>query len=96
MWTTENTLQLIEDLHSTPCLWDVLCSEYKDRNKNGDAVSELAGKYVSVAELKKKLHNLKGQFRREQKKLTESKKDVEHRRKSVPGSATNHSCFFCL
>jgi hypothetical protein len=37
MWTRENTLRLIEDLHSLPCLWDVQTAEYKNSNKKSDA-----------------------------------------------------------
>ena len=61
MWTTEIPLKLIEDLHSMPCLWDPLSSAYKDRNKESDVVASLAVKYsVTVKELGKKLHTLKG------------------------------------
>lgn len=70
MWTSENTLKLIEDLHSLPCLWDVQSAEYKNRNKKIDAYDTLASKYsVSVMQVEKKIQALKTQFRREHRKL---------------------------
>jgi hypothetical protein len=55
-------LELIEDLHSTLCLWDPSPSAYKDRNK----------KLMSCLYLDKKFRTLKSQIRRECKKLTVS------------------------
>ena len=57
------------------CLWDVASLDYKNRNTRRDAIHELAIKYgVSDPEMGKKIHNLKSQFRRELKKVKESKK----------------------
>jgi len=42
MWTRENTLTLIEDLHPLSCWWDVQTAEYKNRNKKSDAYDTLA------------------------------------------------------
>jgi hypothetical protein len=75
MFSVETTLQLIEDFQAMSCLWDVASMDYKNRNKRRDAMHELAIKYgVSDPEMEKKIHNLKSQFRREHKKLKESKK----------------------
>lgn len=75
MWTSENTLKLIEDLHSLPCLWDVRSAEYKDRIKKDDAYVTLANKYsVSVMQAEKKIQALKTQFRREHRKCVVSKR----------------------
>lgn len=61
MWTTDSTIQLIEDLQMRRCLWDVSASEYKDREKKAEAVAELAQKYnVTTSEMDKKIHTLKG------------------------------------
>jgi hypothetical protein len=42
MWTSENTLALIENLHLLPCSWDIQTAEYKNRNKKRDAYDTLA------------------------------------------------------
>ena len=74
MWTSENTLKLIEDLHSLPCLWDVQSTKYKNRNKKVYACDTLATKYgIRAIEVEKKIQTLKTQFRRERKKLVDSK-----------------------
>ena len=76
MWTTEITLELTEDLHSTLYVCGTPSpSAYKDRNKKSDVMASLAVKYsVTVEELDKKLHTLKSLFRRKHKKLTVSNK----------------------
>jgi hypothetical protein len=84
MWTSENTLKLIEDLHSLPCLWDVQSAEYKNRNKKVDACDTLATKYgVSAVEVEKKVQALKTQFRREHKKLVDSRRSWSCPRKAL-------------
>jgi hypothetical protein len=56
MWTGENTLKLIEDLHVLPCLWGVQTADYKNRNKESDAHDTLAKNYsVSAVEKEKKI-----------------------------------------
>lgn len=46
-----------------PILWDVLCKEYKDRNKKIDTITGLGKKYsVSFAEMENKIQSLKNQF----------------------------------
>lgn len=59
-WNQEKTIRLIEEFHARPALWDVTCSEYKNRNKKRDALQELANHFqTSIEELEKKLKNLK-------------------------------------
>lgn len=75
MWTTQKTLDLIEELHINICLWDVTSLDYRNRDKRAKALSELSQKFeVSVLEIDKKIHTLKSQFRREHKKLDEARK----------------------
>lgn len=75
MWNQELTMKLIEELHSRPLLWDVTAAKYKNRNKKGDALQELAECFkVSISEIDKKFKNLKTQFRREHKSLCAKKK----------------------
>lgn len=65
----------MEDLHSTPCLWEVRCVDYKNRNKKVDAYEMHANKYkISVSDIEKKIQMLKNQFRREHKKLLDSER----------------------
>ncbi|MPC46247.1 hypothetical protein E2C01_039961 [Portunus trituberculatus] len=33
MWSAEETLELIELIHSSPALWDVTCGDYKNKMK---------------------------------------------------------------
>jgi hypothetical protein len=35
----------IEDSQSNACVWDVHCADYKNHNKDGDAIDFLAKKY---------------------------------------------------
>lgn len=82
MWTTETTLSLIEMLHATPSLWDMTCSDYKNQGKKKDDVQRLANKYdVSFVDMDKKIHSLKTQFRREHKKVTDSKRSGSYPKK---------------
>jgi hypothetical protein len=41
MWSNERVLTSIEDLQSSACLWDVHCTDYKNRNKKGDVIDFL-------------------------------------------------------
>jgi hypothetical protein len=84
MWTSENTLKLIKDLHSLPCLWYVQSAEYKNRNKKVDAYDTLASKYsVTVMQVEKKIQALKTQFRREHRKLVVSKRSESSPKKAA-------------
>lgn len=71
MWSNEKVLKLIEDYHASYCLWDVTSPDYKNRVKRKVALESLAAKHnVTVAEIEKKIHNLKTSFNRERKKNT--------------------------
>lgn len=79
------TLHLIEDLRCNPCLWDSTSSEYRDRKKKSFVLESLAIKYQTIpSDVEKKIHGLRTQFRREQKKLEGFKKENPSReRKST-------------
>lgn len=75
MWSTEKTLHLIESFHSASCLWDVTLSEYKNRDKKKVELNNIAKKLdLPVADVDKKIHNLKTQFYREHRKVKQEKK----------------------
>lgn len=55
LWSTDLTLQFIEEMHSHRCLWDVSFTDYRNRELKSKTLTALAGKYsVSVAEIEKK------------------------------------------
>lgn len=62
-----------------PCLWDVKCKNYADRNLRNTAIEELVEKCKEVNHsankdfVMKKIHNFRCGFRRELKKIKESK-----------------------
>lgn len=75
MWSSEKTLLLIEDFHSSRCLWDVTSEDYKNRNKKRLTLEDIGKKYeTSASDVEKKIHNLKTQFYREHRKTKELKK----------------------
>ncbi|XP_073975988.1 uncharacterized protein [Rhodnius prolixus] len=73
MWTTEQTLKLIEELKWLPGLWENV-GYFKSKTKRHDALQELADKFnVKGREIVKRLYGLKSQFRREHKKISNPK-----------------------
>jgi hypothetical protein len=84
MWSNERVLTVVEDLQSHACLWDVHCAEYKNRNKNGDAISLIAKKLkLIITEVEKNNANLKGQFWRQHKTVVASKKSGSSPKKPI-------------
>ncbi|CAH1396344.1 unnamed protein product [Nezara viridula] len=76
MWSTENTLRLIDVFHNTPCLWNVLSDDYRDREKKKRCWNIIAQQFgVPVTDVEKKIHNLKTQFYREHKRVTKDRKN---------------------
>ena len=66
MWSNDKVLKFIEDYHGFTCLWDVTCSDYKNRVKRKAALESLATVHeVPVGDIEKKIHNLKSSFYRE-------------------------------
>lgn len=62
------------------CLWDIRCKDYSNRDKKKDAYSELLVVYklikpeVSIDDVKKKINTLRSNFRKELKKIHDSKR----------------------
>ncbi|XP_050548015.1 uncharacterized protein LOC126909621 [Daktulosphaira vitifoliae] len=62
------------------CLWDIRCKDYSNRDKKKDAYSELLVVYklikpdASIDDVKKKINTLRSNFRKELKKIHESKR----------------------
>ena len=81
MWPNDKVLKLIEDYQACSCLWDVNCPDYKNQVKRRSAIESLAAKYeVSVADIEKKIHNLKTSFSRERKKIHDRQTATERER----------------
>lgn len=73
-WNNEKTTSFIEDYHNSPELWNNKISDYKDIRIKNDKLKQLASKYnCTVAEVKKKIKNLRSAFHRERKKLQSKK-----------------------
>ena len=81
MWPNDKVLKFIEDYQACSCLWDVNRPDYKNRVKRKSAIESLAAKYeVSVADIEKKIHNLKTSFSRERKKIHDRQTATERER----------------
>lgn len=65
---------------SYPCLWKIKSSEYKDRNKKDTAYTVLLRKLQEIEPnatkktVKAKINSIRGSFRREMKKIEDSKR----------------------
>lgn len=70
----------IEAYKSYPCLWKIKSAEYKDRSKKNAAYTVLIKKIQEMQPdatkqtVKAKINNLRGGFRREMKKVEDSKR----------------------
>lgn len=79
-WTKALTLHLIELYRQRPCLWNVKCEEYRNRDAKYKAYEELYNDVKSLDPLctveivKKKLNTLRSQYRKEVKQISTSKK----------------------
>ena len=74
MFSVETTLKLIEDFQARSCLWDVASLIIKIEIKGEMPCANLQSDTGYQIRRWKKNHNLKTQFRREHKKLKQSKK----------------------
>ncbi len=72
--------EFIELYKSYPCLWQTKSKDYKDRNKKDKAYGDLLKKLREVEpsadkkKVKDKINSIRGSFRREMKKIEESKR----------------------
>lgn len=72
--------EFIQLYQSFPCLWKTKSKEYMDRNKKNDAYKILTDKLKEVEEnatketVKTKINTLRGGFRREMKKVLNTKR----------------------
>ena len=58
-WTEEETIELIEQLESRPCLWDVYHTTYSKRDVKELAYAELSDQFeLPIAEIKSKVKRL--------------------------------------
>ena len=74
LWTEEETIELIEQLESRPCLWDVYHATYSKRDVKELAYAELSDQFeLPIAEIKSKVNSLRTQFNRELAKESKTK-----------------------
>ena len=80
VWTKEETTTLIDALKEFPCLYNVKSGDYKNRSLRDDAMKQIWEKVkclnerMTMEDIRKKINTLKGQFRKEIRALTLSKK----------------------
>jgi hypothetical protein len=55
MWSNERVVTFAEDLQSSACLWDVYCTDYKNRNKEVMWLFSCKKYEISNIEVEKKL-----------------------------------------
>ena len=74
-WIREEIEQLITEYEARPLLWDVLSVDYRNRIKKAETWTSLAEKMgKEVAEVQRKMHNLRNQFNQELKKKSREQK----------------------
>ena len=74
LWTEEKTIELIEQLESRPCLWDVYHATYSKRDVKELAYAELSDQFeLPIAEIKSKVNSSRTQFDRELAKKSKTK-----------------------
>ena len=73
-WTRDQTVVLIDLYRSHPVLWDVTCTDYRNKIKKADAWRDIsAAMGVERAEVERKMRSVLAQFRRERKKTKDHK-----------------------
>lgn len=77
-WTKELLTDFIELYREKPCLWKIKDSSYVNKNMKREAYDDLV-KFlinknftVTIADVKKKIQNLRNAFRKERKKIEDS------------------------
>lgn len=79
-YNKQSIIEFIELYRSHPCLWKVKSTEYSDRDKKNKAYEDMIKKLQEVDNsatrdsVKKKIDSLRGCFRKELKKVMQSKK----------------------
>ncbi|XP_064082554.1 uncharacterized protein LOC135198673 isoform X1 [Macrobrachium nipponense] len=79
-WKREEVRCLINAYRHQPCLWNVKLQEYKSRYARDAAMRKLVevmlviNEEITEEDIKKKIHTLRGQYKREQKTKRESTK----------------------
>ena len=80
IWSRENTMNFIIYLHQQPALWKIKSDEYRNRDLKIIAINTLIEKMkthnITMDEnyVKKKINNLRSQFRKEYKLFTTSRR----------------------
>ena len=80
IWPRAVTLQFIELLQGEEALWNIRSPNYKLRNKKQDSIQNIIlnmatlGFALDCEQVKKKINNLRSQFRKEYSKLCKQNK----------------------
>ncbi|KAI4454259.1 hypothetical protein MML48_10g00007979 [Holotrichia oblita] len=79
-WSKDFMLIFIEEYKCHPCLWKIISKEYINKNLKNEAYEKLVKLYKSIYPeanrdfVVKKIQSLRGSFRKEAKKVEESKR----------------------
>ena len=83
-WTRSNTLQFIEVLEKHPCLWQKRNKNYKNKAIRRVSLNAITKQLMGTMNclltpdmIVKKLHTLRGQYRREVKIMTSQKSGAD-------------------
>jgi hypothetical protein len=70
-WSNDKTIMFIEDYRNSEILWNHRLKDFKNNRKKLDILQNLSEKYGNdIIALKKKIKNLRTQFHREHKAIT--------------------------
>ncbi|KAK5644286.1 hypothetical protein RI129_008131 [Pyrocoelia pectoralis] len=73
-WTKGNTTRLIELYEKETCLWDIISPEHKNSQTRLDALNSIAKELqVDVANVEKKICNIRSQYFRELAKMKKTR-----------------------
>lgn len=93
-WSQEETFNLISFYRELRVLWDPQNRDYGLKSKRAEAISALAEKFDTTdAEIKKKLHNLRCQFRGEIRNYNKRVKNVSKFTRDDPKLISNWQFF---
>ncbi|XP_053978114.1 uncharacterized protein LOC128876038 [Hylaeus volcanicus] len=74
-WTSERSIELIGKFKNHECLWNVALREYRNIAKKKDAWEEISEHFsTNLKEVEKKMKSLLAAYRRERKKILDSKR----------------------
>lgn len=81
-WTQDLTKLFLEIYEQYPCLWDIKCADYRDKDKKDLAFSNVVGSMVSfvpdfdILSAKSKIKSIRNAYAAELQKVSRSKKNL--------------------